>query len=96
MTLLSNLPPEIIDYIAFLCGPAVIARTDPRGDLKNLALVSPVFNYAERPAPSFSECFFSSSSFSNLWFPSRWEILLWIKQGPLAIAKSSRCATLFV
>lgn len=43
MTLLNELPPEIIDYIASLCDPLVIARDVPIDDLKNLALVSRVF-----------------------------------------------------
>ena len=43
MTLLDELPPEIIDYIASLCDPLVIARDVPIDDLKNLALVSRVF-----------------------------------------------------
>jgi len=43
MTLLSELPPEIIDYIASLCDPVVSARDVPIDDLKNIALVSRVF-----------------------------------------------------
>lgn len=42
MTLLNELPLEIIDYIVSLCDPLVIARDVPIDDLKNLALVSRV------------------------------------------------------
>jgi hypothetical protein len=87
MTLLSELPPEIIDYIASLCDPIFIARDVPIDDLKNLALVSRVFTPIAQRRLFRSVSFLFHYTEPPMHTPE-WEIFLGIGHEAIEIAKS--------